>query len=188
MKSTLTTMILSLTGLTVILGALLAAVHNLTEEPMAQAEAKARTEALTEILPPFDNDPSAEQAVFDGLTVYPATQEGELSGVAVETWSDNGFGGRITLLAGFDVSGRLTGYRVMSHAETPGLGARMGEWFSSATGSRSVLGTSSELHVRADGGDIDAITGATITSRAFLEALNSARGAYQSFTENNTCL
>ncbi len=184
MKSTLTTMVLSLTALTVVLGALLAWVHNLTEEPMAQAEAKARTEALTEILPPFDNDPAADRTVVDGLTVFPARHGGAFSGAAVEAWSDNGFGGRITLLAGFDASGSLTGYRVMSHAETPGLGARMGEWFSSATGSRSVLGTAAELHVRADGGDIDAITGATITSRAFLEAVNSARNAYESYLKS----
>ncbi|MDE6854295.1 MAG: RnfABCDGE type electron transport complex subunit G [Muribaculaceae bacterium] len=170
-------MVLSLTGLTFAAAAILAGVNLITAKPIEEASAKARAEAMTAILPPFDNDIAATATVRpDGQTVYYAILGGIPAGTAVETYSDNGFSGRITLLAGFDTAGVLTGYRVLEHAETPGLGAKMTEWFSDPSQpSRYVTGRTGTLAVKADGGDIDAITGATITSRAFLEALNRAR-------------
>ena len=85
--------------------------------------------------------------------------------------------GRITILAGFDNAGTLTGYRVLQHQETPGLGAQMDTWFMPDAGHGMVVGSNAPLAVKADGGEIDAITGATITSRAFMEAINKARTA-----------
>lgn len=82
---------------------------------------------------------------------------------------------------GFDKDGNVTGYQVISHAETPGLGAKMGDWFHSPEGHRSVIGlnpATTNMTVSKDGGDIDAITAATITSRAFLDALRRASSAY----------
>ncbi len=68
----------------------------------------------------------------------------------------------------------MTGYKVLSHTETPGLGERMCTWFSEAGTTHDIRGKNAPFGVRADGGDIDAITGATISSRAFLEAVNRA--------------
>lgn len=171
MKSTLTNMIISLTGITLAVGAALGIVHQLTEEPIAKAQTDAKNVAVSEILPSFDN---LETSVCNDLTVYHATNGGEDVGLAVETFSDAGFGGRITLMAGFDSEGKVTGYRVLAHAETPGLGAKMGDWFQND----QVIGSLDPLSVKQDGGNVDAITGATITSRAFSEAINKARDAY----------
>lgn len=178
MKSTLRNMLLSLTGVCVITGAALAVVNIVTAEPIAAAAEASRRTAMADILPPFDNDISSTATTGpDGTTLYTALHGQEVAGCAVETFSDAGFGGRIVLLAGFDAHGALTGYRVLSHAETPGLGARMQEWFEAEGTGHDVRGSSGDIAVRADGGDIDAITGATITSRAFTEAINRARRA-----------
>lgn len=182
MKSTPLTMALSLTSLCLLAGTALAGVRMLTERPIAQAAEKARAEALKAVLPTFDNNPMAEATEADGLNIYPATLAGTPVGAAIETYSDAGFSGRITLLVGFRSDGAVSGFSVLSHSETPGLGARMDRWFRSTDNdnSHNITGTSSLLAVRQDGGDIDAITGATITSRAFTEAVNRARKAYTS--------
>ena len=169
-------MMLSLGGITILAGAILAGVNLLTEEPIAQAKAETLRSALQEVLPPFDNDISPD-TLPSGLVRYDATLAGFASGTAVESFSDNGFGGRISVLFGFDRNGCVTGYRMLSHAETPGLGAKADTWFSAPGSTHNIICSSAPQRVRADGGDIDAITGATITSRAFLEALNSARTA-----------
>lgn len=177
MKSTLLTMTAGLCGIALVAGAALAGVNILTEEPIAEAQAAARRQAIAEVLPQFDNNPADEAFEYDGLTLFPAKMSGADVGMAVETYSDNGFSGRFTILAGFDMAGRLTGYRVLSHAETPGLGARMSDWFSEDGTQHSAIGHTMPFGIKADGGDIDAITGATITSRAFMEALNKAAEA-----------
>ena len=174
MKSTLTNMIISLTGITLIVGAALGLVYKLTEDPIVKAQAEARIAAVSEILPSFDD---LETTTVNELTVYHATKGDSDAGLAVETFSDNGFGGRITLMAGFDVNSGITGFKVLSHAETPGLGAKMDDWFRND----QVIGASTPLSVKQDGGNVDAITGATITSRAFTDALNKAREAFNDY-------
>lgn len=177
MKSTLKTMVISLTSLTLIVGLALAAVKILTDEPIAKAQEQALNNALQEVLPTFDNIEASQ--LPDGQTIYTATSNEELSGIAVETYTDEGFGGRISILVGFDKNNTLHGYRVLSHSETPGLGANMDSWFMAEETTHNVVGSTGELHVKADGGDIDAMTGATITSRAFLGAVNRARTVAQ---------
>lgn len=182
MKSTITTMTLSLGGLCLFVGAALALVNNVTAEPIAQSAEKTRAEAIARILPPFDSEIVEAEAA--GLPVFSASMDGKPVGAAVQTYSDEGFGGRFTLLVGFDSDGAVTGYQVLSHAETPGLGAKMDSWFQ--PGQHSIVGTQTPLKVKADGGDVDAITGATITSRAFVGAVNRAREAYNDFVSTST--
>lgn len=177
MKSNLKTMTISLTVLAVVAGAALGIVNFYTADPIAEAQLKAKKEALEAVLPQFDNDPYADATVVDGLAVYPATNGGKPAGTAVESFSDNGFGGRITILFGFDDKACVKGYSVLSHSETPGLGANMQQWFDVEGSTHNVIGTSTPVKVKADGGDIDAMAGATISSRAFVEALNKAREA-----------
>lgn len=179
MKSNLANMVLSLTVLTVMVGAALAWVNNLTAEPIAQAKAQALADALSQVLPPFDNNPAETATRADGLKLYSATMSGEAAGFAVESYSDDGFGGRFEIVVGFDAKDAVYGYRILSHAETPGLGAKMDTWF--ATMPHDIKGTSIPLAVKADGGEIDAITGATISSRAFLGAVNRARKALETY-------
>ena len=182
MKSTMKTMTLSLTVLTVLVGAALGAVNYLTAGPIAEGALRARHEALAAVLPPFDNDAFGDRTERDGCTVYPAEKDGDKVGAAVESYSDNGFGGRINVLFGFDASGKVLAYKVLSHSETPGLGANMQTWFDDEDTGHTVLGTSVPLKVKADGGEIDAMAGATISSRAFLEALNRAREVLTTYT------
>ena len=163
-------------GLTALLsGALLGFFYDLTADPIAKASARQLSESLAELMPPFSNDPLADAKRIavegDTLTLYPCIGEGSLVGAAIESVSHNGFGGDIRLLVCFSADGGVTGFRVMSHAETPGLGARA-----------AILGRHEEpLSVKADGGQVDAITGATITSRAFLEAVSRASEAFNTY-------
>ena len=104
-------------------------------------------------------------------------------GVAVQSTDPNGFGGNLTVLVGFDESGIIKGYTVLAHAETPGLGAKAGEWFQKGNPGCIVGLNPAEknLTVANDGGDIQAITASTITSRSFLRAVQEA---YNTFKEN----
>lgn len=185
-RSSFINMAVSLGLFTLIAGALLGLVHNFTSEPVERARIAAVNEAIAAVVPPFDNDPASDivRVVVDGreVNVYPATRNGGFVGAAVEGRSANGFSGDITVMFGFDAGGHVSGYRVLSHAETPGLGARMDDWFHQPVGRRSVIGAdpaNDNLRVAKDGGDIDGITAATISSRAFLEALRSAYATYK---------
>lgn len=183
LESSLKNMILSLTGFSIVAGGLLGWVNAATAEPIAQANAKALSDAIAVVIPGFDNNPAeeAETVEVEGTTykIYPATQGGKPIGAAVEA-SANGFGGTLTVLVGFDTEGNIIDYSLLSHAETPGLGSKASDWFKKGakgdiTGKNP--GTQS-LTVSKDGGEIDAITASTITSRAFLQAVNNAWSAY----------
>ena len=163
--------------------ALLAYVNELTKGPIAEANAKALSEAVKAVVPGFDNDPIAEKRVqeMDGASfaIYPATKEGQYIGAAVEAIS-MGFGGELKVLVGFDAQGNILDYSVLQHAETPGLGSKSVDWFKKGnagyiTGMNPGQG---ELTVSKDGGQVTAITDSTITSRAFLAAVNKAYAAF----------
>lgn len=179
-------MFLSLTIICVVAGAILAGVNMYTTGPIAATKAAALETAIKEVTPAFDNKPTedAYMAVTtdgDSLKIYPATKDGKFVGAAVESNTKNGFSGEIKVIVGFDAEGKLFNYSVLQHAETPGLGSKMQEWFSMDKNKQSVLGrqlADGALKVAKDGGDVDAITAATITSRAFLNAVNRAYSAF----------
>ena len=185
-RSTFITILASLTCFCLIAGTALAVANKLTEDKIAAAKAAALQEAIKKVAPEFDNDPSAEQyraatADGDSLTIYPAKKGGKLVGAAVETNTKKGFGGEIRIMVGFDADQKIVNYSVLEHNETPGLGSKMEEWFRADKGKQSVLGrdmTGGALKVSKDGGEVDAITAATISSRAFLDAINRAYAAY----------
>ncbi len=186
-------MLLVLTGVTVVSVALLAWVNELTKEPIAQANAKALNDAVNLVIPGFDNDPIAEKKMqeVNGVeyAVYPATKGGEYIGAAVEA-SSMGFGGELKILVGFDAQGNILNYSLLSHAETPGLGSKADLWFKEG-GKGDITGMNpgeSPLAVSKDGGKVDAITASTITSRAFLNAVNGAYAAFagQEQTDSST--
>ena len=139
---------------------------------------------MAAVVPGFDNDPIAEKRVenVEGVdyTIYPATKGGEYLGAAVESTA-LGFGGNLTIIVGFDKDGVINDYSLLNHAETPGLGAKADQWFKKGqkgdiTGKTPANG---DLTVSKDGGQIDAITASTITSRAFLKAVNNAYKVYK---------
>ena len=188
-------MLLVLTGVTAISVALLAYVNELTKGPIAEANAKTLNEALKKVLPEFTNNPVAESdTIFsekDGkknvdFIVYPAKNGEELVGTAVEAKS-MGFGGELKVLVGFDADGKIYDYSLLSHAETPGLGSKAADWFKEGN-KGSIKGMNpgeAPLTVSKDGGQIDAITASTITSRAFLNAVNAAYAAYKGDGDTN---
>ena len=170
LESSLKNMVIVLTGVTVVAGALLGYVNELTKEPIAQANAKALSDAIAIVV-----------RGFEGATykIYKATKGGEFIGAAVES-SANGFGGALNVLVGFDKEGNIIDYSLLSHAETPGLGSKAADWFKKG-GKGDITGMNpgaKALTVSKDGGQIDAITASTITSRAFLKAVNNAYAAY----------
>lgn len=176
-------MLLVLTGVTVVMVALLAFVNELTKGPIAQANAKILSDAIRIVVPAFDNSPTEEatKQTVDGVeyTIYPAKKDGQWVGAAVEATS-LGFGGELKVLVGFDAQGDIYDYSLLSHAETPGLGSKAADWFKEG-GKGSIKGMNpgkAPLVVSKDGGQVDAITASTITTRAFLNAVNAAYAAY----------
>lgn len=193
LESSLKNMLLVLTGVTVISVALLAYVNQLTAAPIAEAEAQALSDAVRAVVPGFDNDPIAEQKIQEvngvDYAVYPATKGGTYIGAAIEA-SAMGFGGTLRVLVGFDAEGNILDYSLLSHAETPGLGSKADSWFKKG-GKGDIIGMNpgkAPLAVDKDGGQVDAITASTITTRAFLSAVNAAYAAYagQDTTDGTT--
>lgn len=183
-------MFLSLTIICVVAGSVLAALNNATAEPIAASKKAKLENAIKEVVPEFDNSPS-EEAYYgvtgnDSLKIYPAKKGGNLVGVAVESNSMKGFSGNISIIVGFDPDGKIINYAILNHAETPGLGSKMDVWFKTDKNKQSILGkelSKGNLKVTKDGGEVDAITASTITSRAFLDAVNRAYAAYSGKTD-----
>ncbi len=196
LKSTFKNMFLSLSIISLVVAVLLAEVNQITAKPIAAAKALKLKNAIKEVVPAFDNNPVEEAYKIpapdgDSLLVYPAKKGEEIVGFAVNTYSNNGFGGNIQIMVGFDMEDKVVNYAVLSHAETPGLGSKMDEWFRDISKpNQSIIGrnlSEGNLKVSKDGGQVDAITASTITSRAFLESINRAYEAYkQSGTDADT--
>ena len=151
LESSLKNMVLSLGIISIVAAGLLAGAYMLTKDTIA-ATALAKQEA-------------AKAAVLNG-------QEGTPVEVEVD-----GFGGKVKIMFGFAADGTILGYEVLEQQETPGLGTHMVEWFKNAEKpGQNVIGrkATGEMKVSKDGGDVDAITAATISSRAFVDALNKA--------------
>ncbi len=163
---------------------LLAVVNVLTEEPIAAVNLAKTNRSIAAVVPAFDNDPSQDQFTVqvgsDAITVYPATSAGQVVGYAINTFSNKGFGGRITLMVGFLLDGTIYNTSVVAHAETPGLGDKMDASKSDFSEQfKGVDPANFKMAVKKDGGDIDAITASTITSRAFADALSRAYEAFK---------
>ena len=151
LQSSFKNMVLSLVVISMVAAGALAGVYILTMENI-NAQKIAKQEA-------------AKLAVLNGHE----------DGVAVEAAVD-GFGGQFRVMVGFDQEGNILGYEILEHQETPGLGSHMEHWFKNADkpGQNIIGRKAGNLVVSKDGGDVDAITAATISSRAFLKAVNQA--------------
>ncbi len=178
-ESTFLNMFLALTLVTLVSSAILGYVYELTKEPIAKAKAERQNAALRNVLPEYNNDPVKEmyKKAVDGDTLYffPARKDSALVGIAVETFSPKGFGGMIRLMVGFLPDGTINKIAVLEHNETPGLGDKMEA--SKSDFSLQFDGKNPKtfkLSVKKDGGDVDAITASTISSRAFCDAVERA--------------
>ena len=178
LESNLLNMLLSLTIVTLAAAALLGGLYVLTEEPIAKQKADKQEKAITSVLPQVEGMQIAEAEETDnGIIIYRAYDaEHNYIGAAVQT-SENGFGGKFKLMVGFDRDGNIVNYEVLEHQETPGLGDHMTDWFKTDKNRQSVIGkntATTNFTVSKDRGDVDAITAATISSRAFLKAVVGA--------------
>lgn len=189
LESTITNMVVVLVGVALITGGILAYVNNVTEEPIKLQSEKTLADGIKAVMGGVDlsvaKDDTVKQTISGKEVVFVIHEtvgaDNKPLGAAVES-TTGGFGGDFKILVGFDTEGKILGYTILQHAETPGLGAKADKWFQK-DGKGCVIGknpASDKLTVKKDGGDIDAITASTITSRAFLLAVNQAYQAYKS--------
>ena len=180
LESTLPNMVAVLTGVTLVSAALLGVMQQLTKEPIEQIERQTLNDGIKKVIlagKEGDLSVSKTDTLIDAdkntFVVYTAEVDGTVAGRAVKT-SVNGFSPNLTVLTGFDNDGNILGYEILATAETPGLGAKAAQWFQK-DGKGCIIGKNpgvDNLTVSKDGGDVDAITASTITSRAFLKAVN----------------
>jgi len=181
-------MVLVLTGVAVIMGGILAFVNHLTEGPIANQKAKALADGIKTVMCVNElqvahtdtvkqTDANGKELAYVVYQVQDAS--GNELGAAVQS-TTGGFGGDLKVLVGFNTQGEILGYTLLEHAETPGLGAKADKWFQKGEKGDIIGLTPAEpLTVSKDGGKVDAITASTITSRAFLLAVNNAYNAYK---------
>ena len=187
LESSLTNMTLVLTLVAVVMGGILAFVNHLTEGPIQQQKEKALADGIKAVMVCNDlvvAEPVEVKQTVDGkehtFIIYNVKDaQGKDLGAAVQS-TTMGFGGDLKVLVGFDSEGSILGYTLLEHAETPGLGAKADLWFQKGQ-KGDIIGKSpaEPLTVSKDGGQVDAITASTITSRAFLKAVNNAYNAYK---------
>lgn len=187
LKSSITNMVLVLTGVAIITGCILAYVNHITEGPIAVQKKKTLEDGIKTVMGGGEllvaKTDTVRQMEKDKELTYIIYQTQDAShkdlGAAVES-TTSGFGGALKILVGFDAEGKILGYTLLEHAETPGLGAKADTWFQKGQKGDIIGKTpSSPLTVSKDGGNVDAITASTITSRAFLLAVNNAYKAYK---------
>jgi Na+-translocating ferredoxin:NAD+ oxidoreductase subunit G len=184
-ESTFINMVLTLALVTAIASFTLATVYNLTAEPIALAREAKRQMAISLVVPEFDRLESQKFAPADGgdsLEFNFAFRDDQMVGVAINTWTNRGYSGRITAMVGFDLEGNIIDVVHLQHKETPGLGDKIekgkSDWSNQYIGLNPAT---ANLRVTKDNGQIDAITAATITSRAYSDAIQRA---YDTFKEN----
>lgn len=179
-------MVIVLTGTAVLTGGVLAIANAVTEKAIASVQEKQLAEGIQSVIG-IDGltieQPKTVKKVFDGkeyeFVMHNAKNAtGDNVATAVET-TTQGFGGELKILVGFNSQGEITGYTLLKHSETPGLGAKADTWFQKS-GKGNVIGKhAGSLVTNKDQADsdslkVDAITASTITSRAFLTAINQA--------------
>jgi electron transport complex protein RnfG len=169
-------MVVVLTLACLISGIALAYTYSITKERIIAAEASARLSSVRTVLPPFDGEPKELTLSVDGVsqTFFVGEKEGALVGVAIATKAI-GYGGDVNILVGINPEGAITGMALLQHQETPGLGTKAGEpKFMSQFFGKKLTDVSDSIEVTKDGGSIDAVTAATITSRAVAKAATEA--------------
>ena len=166
-ESTFINMLVSLLMVCLVSAGLLAGVYELTKADIAKAEQNKQENALKGVLPEFD---TIKTDSIEGAPVFKAFKGDQYVGVATIA-SAMGFSDQIIIMVGLDKANNIVNYEVLSQKETPGLGTKCVDWFKNQINGKSI---DTDFKVKQDGGDVDAITAATISSRAFLNAVENA--------------
>jgi electron transport complex protein RnfG len=182
-ESTFKNMVLSLTLISLTASACLGFVYEFTKQPIELSNLNKKLSAIKQVVPEFNNNPNEEMYRLatgegDSLDIFPAKKDNVIVGYAVNTYTKKGFSGNISLMAGFRPDGSIVNITVLSQKETPGLGTKMAEpGFKDQFNNRNP--SEFQLKVKKDGGPVDAITAATISSRAFCDAVQRAYNTLQ---------
>ena len=191
-ESSLLQLIVSLTGISLAAALALSGVFLATKEPIETIKIKKNNDAKVAVLPGFNLETGTlveETVKLDGFsdpfTVSLAYTNDELFGAAVATYTNLAFSGRFDIIVGFDINGNILNTEVLGHQETPGLGDKISKKKNAFAFQFDGKNPSiNKIKVKKDGGEIDAITAATISSRAFCDAVNSAYNAFQMVINN----
>ena len=186
-ESTFFNMVITLFVITIIAGFSLGFVNDLTAGPKAKAKLERKVNALKLVLPQFNNNPVKEviktklDNVKDSVEIYQGLFDNSPVGTAIIGSSEKGFSGLVKIMVGFLPNGDIKNIVVLEQKETPGLGTKMKDdkFIEQFRGKNPA---SFNLKVSKDGGEVDALTGATITTRAFGEATQMA---YDEFMKTN---
>ncbi|MBN2776445.1 MAG: RnfABCDGE type electron transport complex subunit G [Bacteroidales bacterium] len=184
-ESTFFNMTLTLFVITAVAAVALGYVYNITKDPIQKAKDEKLKTAINIVVPGADKGTIEESKLsVDGgeLVMYKVIVDGNCIGTAVKTFSNNGFGGLITVMVGFDSEGKIIDSNVLEHKETPGLGDKTSKsvapWNEQFKGLDISQMKDQMLKVTKDGGVVNAITAATISSRAYCDAIQRGWKAY----------
>jgi len=194
----------------------LSVANHYTQDARAAAKLEEKSRALVQVLPAFDNQPLEDTAVAEldarAVTFFRARRGDEVVGYAGQGFSDRGFGGRIEVLVGFETDGRLRRIIVTGHTETPGLGSiatdrkamrSLKDLFGGRDGANTpdsgvppctyldqyegrMAAADPAFTLDKDGGEIQAVSGATISSRAIADAVTVVTKAFAANRERLT--
>ena len=183
-ETTLLQLVLSLCLISIVAAVGLASVYTITKDPISISQKQKKVDAMKSVLPGFNGQTKESKILLpndkDTVSVYLAYNDNQLFGAAVETYTDKAFKGTFTLMVGFDSLGNIMGVEVLSANETPGLGDKIDKKKDDKF-SKQFLNKNPNnfnLKVKKDGGEVDAITAATISSRAYCDALKRAYSAF----------
>lgn len=170
--------------ITAFAGLALAVVFSVTEEPIKISQKAKINNAIKKVIPDFESMTDTMIMPSEGkdsIRIYNLKKGENNSGYAVETYTDKGFSGRFTLMVGFMPDGSISNIEVLDHKETPGLGTKMAlpKFKDQFMGLKLDELPGGQLKVKKDGGQVDAITAATISSRGFCDAVNRAYSTYK---------
>ncbi|HNY05515.1 MAG TPA: RnfABCDGE type electron transport complex subunit G [Candidatus Egerieousia sp.] len=176
--------------------AAVAVVYAVTKEPIELAEAANVNEAIKQVVPACNNDVAKDTlSIADPTTpskmdkVYLAKKDGQIVGYAIPVTTTKGFGGAFSLMVGFTPDGAVYNTAVINHQETPGLGAKItdpNQPFIKQWKGMNLINGSVKIAVKKDGGDIDAITASTISSRAFCDAMQQAADIFNNINSEKS--
>ncbi|MBQ6244759.1 MAG: RnfABCDGE type electron transport complex subunit G [Bacteroidales bacterium] len=176
--STLKNMALCLTAVCLICSAVVGGAYVVTKDPIAAAARAKTTASIAAVLPEFTGEPEQGSVTVDGVE-YPYYKTD--TGYAIIS-ATSGFGGVLRLMVGIAGDGTVHNTTVLAHSETPGLGAKCTTDEHFMEQFRGFNPAAKTLSVKKDGGDLDAITASTITSRAYALAVANAVKVYNQLT------
>lgn len=187
-EASLIKLVVVLTAIALVAGLALTGVYALTKGPIELSQKEKKDKALHDVLPGFSGNIADTVINIDGedVTVHKAINaDGSLFGVGVETFTKKAFAGRFDLMVGFDDDGVILNTEVIKAGETPGLGDKINK--SKSDFAKQFNGQDPaeyKLQVSKDGGDVDAITAATISSRAYCDAVQRAYNVFKIVKED----